>query len=163
MALAGDEKGCSEAVRKACPHAKAEAGCDSHKAAGVQKVSVEESRESTEESHVCPDVKDRAALQGFHESMHPMHMALSSSDYDDVRAGLPNLLKASEAIEQYKCKGYENCPRDERKAFDQNKKVLIQAIKDLKEACKGDNNEKVTASFDKMHEAYISFANACSH
>lgn len=165
IAVAGDGKDCSEAAKKACGAANTKSGCCAAKTktASVQKLSGDNSEEIAKEDLACPDVGDRAALQGFHESMHPMHMALSEGNYDAVREGLPSLLKASEGVNKFKCEGYENCPKDQRKAFDSNKKELLSAVKDLKKACKGKDNEKVTASFDKMHEAYITFANTCSH
>jgi hypothetical protein len=163
VAMAGD--GCSEAAKKACGAAKAKSGCCAAKAktATAQKISADNTEEMVKVDHACPDVGDRAALQGFHESMHPLHMALSEQNYDAVREGLPSLLKASKAVDKFKCEGYENCPKDLRKAFDRNKKELLNAVNSLKKACKDKDNEKVTASFDKMHEAYITFANTCSH
>ncbi|UCC78411.1 MAG: hypothetical protein JSW64_08975 [Candidatus Zixiibacteriota bacterium] len=165
LAWAGDGKGCSEAVKKACPAAKTKAGCPAKKdqAASVQMASVDESKESAETGYACPDVGEKAALRDFHESMHPMHMALSEQKYDAVREGLPGLLKASKAVDKYRCEGYDKCPKECRKTFDSRKKELLSAVKDLKKACKGKDDEKVTASFDKMHEAYITFANSCSH
>lgn len=164
IAIAG-EQGCSEAARKACTASKTKAACDAHKAseASVQTASAEQSGESAETGHVCPEVGERAALQGFHESMHPLHMALGNDDYDAVREGIPSLLKASDAVKEYKCDGYDKCSKECRKTFDSRKKALLNAVNDLKKACKGKDNEKVTASFDKMHEAYIAFANTCSH
>jgi len=92
-----------------------------------------------------------------------MHVALSESNFDAVREGLPNLIKASKAVDKYKCEGYDKCSKECRKTFDSRKDDLMDAVKSLKKACKGKDNEKVTASFDKMHEAYITFANTCSH
>lgn len=165
VVMAGDGEGCSEAVKKACAAAKTKAGCCAAKAkaASAQKLSRDNSEEIVKEDHTCPDVGGRTALQEFHESMHPLHMAVGAQDYEAVREGLPGLLKASKAVGDYKCEGYENCPKDQKKAFDSNKKELLNAVKDLNKACKGKDDEKVTASFDKMHEAYITFANTCSH
>jgi len=163
--MAGDGEGCSEAVKKACAAAKTKAGCCASKAktTTAQEKSAEKSAEVSVVDQNCPDVGGRTALREFHESMHPLHMAVGAKDYDAVREGLPGLLKASEAVGEYKCEGYENCPKDQKKAFDSNKKELLNAVKNLKKACKGKDDEKVTASFDKMHEAYIAFANTCSH
>lgn len=160
FAIAGDEKGCSEAAKKACAAAKTKAGCLAKK---NQTASVEQPKETAETGHACPDVGDRAALRDFHESMHPLHMALSEHNYDAVREGLPGLLEASKAVDKYRCEGYDRCSKECRKTFDSRKKELLNAVKDLKKACKGKDDEKVTASFDKMHEAYITFANTCSH
>jgi hypothetical protein len=163
MAMAGD--GCSEAAKKACGAAKAKSGCCAAKAktASAQKLSKDNSEEIVTEDHSCPDVGERAALQGFHESMHPLHMALNEQDYDAIREGLPSLLKASKAVDKYKCEGYDKCSKECRKTFDSRKDDLLDAVKSLKKACKGKDNEKVMASFDKMHEAYITFASTCSH
>jgi hypothetical protein len=158
ISFAGDGKGCSEAAKKACAAAKSKAGCGAKKAqtASVQKT-------SSEAGHACPDVSERPALLQFHESMHPMHVSLSANDYDAVREGLPGLLKASKAVDKYKCDGYDKCTKDCRKTFDSRKKDLLRAVKDLKKTCKGKDDDKLMASFDKMHEAYITFANTCSH
>jgi hypothetical protein len=165
MALAGDGKGCSEAAKKACAAAKTKAGCCAKKAkaASAQTISGENAGELTKADHSCPDVGERAALQGFHESMHPLHMALNDQNYDAIREGLPSLLKASKAVDKYKCEGYDKCSKDCRKTFDSRKDDLLDAVKSLKKACKGKDNEKVMASFDNMHEAYITFASTCSH
>jgi hypothetical protein len=165
MALAGDKDGCSEAAKKACAAAKTKAGCCASKAnaASVQKITAEKAEETVKEDHTCPDVGSRAALQGFHETMHPLHMALGEENYDAVREGLPGLLKATRAVSEYKCEGYDKCSEECRKTFDSRKGELVDAVNGLKKACKGKDNEKVTASFDKMHEAYITFANTCSH
>ncbi|UCE64965.1 MAG: hypothetical protein JSU85_08750 [Candidatus Zixiibacteriota bacterium] len=163
FAGAGDGKGCSEAAKKACAAAKTKAGCSAKKAEMVSVRNLQESDEKTKKDHICPDAGGRAALQVFHESMHPLHMALSEQNYDTVREGLPGLLEASKALDKYKCEGYDKCSRECRKTFDSRKKELMKAVRDLKKACKGKDNEKMTASFDKMHEAYITFANTCSH
>ena len=164
IAIAGNQ-GCSEAARKACTASKTKAACDAHKTseASVQIASSEKADETAEADHVCPDVGGRTALQGFHECMHPLHMALSNDDYDAIREGMPSLLKASKAVEKYECKGYDKGSKEFRETFDSRKKELLNAVNDLKKACKGKDNEKVTASFDKMHEAYIAFANTDSH
>lgn len=163
FAGAGDGKGCSEAARKACAAAKTKAGCSAKKAEAASVQNLQKSDEEAKAGHICPDVGDKAALQEFHESMHPMHIAMGEQNYDAVREGLPSLLNASKTVDKYKCEGHDKCSRECRKTFDKRKKELLNAVKDLKKACKGKNDEKVTASFDKMHEAYITFANSCSH
>lgn len=171
VAMASDGSECSEAAKKACASAKTKAGCcatkTAHKSSAMaDQVSADaavKAEVSSAGAHVCPDVAGKTALQEFHESMHPLHMALGENDFAAIREGLPILLKASKSVKDYKCVGYDNCPKDERKAFDRNKKELLNAVKDLKKACKGNNDAKVTASFDKMHEAYITFANTCTH
>jgi hypothetical protein len=177
MALAGEGVGCNHAAKKAEASPKTKAGCCAAKTAKASsamaaqvaqdeagkaaQIAQDESGKAPMEGHVCPDVEGQSALMNFHETMHPLHMALGANDIAAVREGLPNLLKASKTMEKYKCEGYENCPKDERKSFDRNKKELLNAVKDLKKACKGKDDAKVTASFDKMHEAYITFANTC--
>lgn len=164
IAMAGDGDGCSEAARKACGAAKTKAGCCAKKAkvSSAKTISGETAVVLTEADDACPEVGDRAALKDFHESMHPLHMALSAQNYDAVREGLPDLLKASKEVKKFKCEGYDKCSKDCRKTFDNRKRELLQAVSGLKKACKGKDNEKVMVSFDKMHEAYISFANTCS-
>ena len=163
FATAGDGKGCSEAARKACGAAKTKAGCSAKNAEAAAVQNLQKSDKEAKEGHICPDVGDKAALQEFHESMHPMHVALGEQNYDAVREGLPGLLKASKTVDKYKCEGHDKCSKECRKIFKNRKNDLMNALKNLKKACKGKNDEKVTASFDKMHEAYITFANTCSH
>ena len=160
FAGAGDGKGCSEAAKKVCPAAKTKAGCGAKKAESASLQTLQKSDEEAKAGHICPDVGDKAALQEFHESMHPMHVALGEQNYDAVREGL---LKASKTVDKYKCEGHDKCSKECRKIFKNRKNDLMNALKNLKKACKGKNDEKVTASFDKMHEAYITFANTCSH
>lgn len=121
------------------------------------------SKEKSEAKHHCPDVSGRADLKGFHEAMHPMHMALMDEDFDELQKCLPDLLKASQALADYKCEGYEKCSKPCKKGFDGKKAELIEAVDGLKEVCRGKDNEKMTANFDVMHEAYITFANVCVH
>ena len=176
--LGSDGKGCSEAAKKACTAAKTDAGCSAAKSSeaavtaseqaaveptAVKPAEAEQIAKTSTDSHVCPDVAGKSALQGFHESMHPLHMALSENNFDAIRSGMPNLLKASKAVENYKCDGYDKCPKEVRSNFENRKKDLLEAVSGLKTACKGKDDAKVTAAFDKMHEAYITFANTCSH
>ncbi len=113
--------------------------------------------------HHCPDVSERAALNEFHEAMHPMHAALNEKDFEGLNKCLPNLLKASAALVDYRCEGYEKCSNPCKKGFDGKKAEFLESIDMLAEACKGKDNEKMTANFDVMHEAYITFANTCVH
>ena len=121
------------------------------------------SDEESKGKHHCPDVSERAALNEFHEAMHPMHAALNEKDFEELNECLPSLLKASQALIDYKCEGYEKCSEPCKKDFDGRKAELIEAVDGLKEVCKGKDNEKMTANFDVMHEAYITFANTCVH
>ncbi len=121
------------------------------------------SDEESKGKHHCPDVSERAALNEFHEAMHPMHAALNEKDFEGLNECLPNLLKASETLIDYKCEGYEKCSDPRKKDFDGRKAELIEAVDGLKEVCKGKDQEKMTANFDVMHEAYITFANVCVH
>jgi hypothetical protein len=146
--------GAKDAKVKACCAAKA-------KAAASVTLSDEEGKE--ESAHVCPDVSGRVALKNFHHAMHPMHMALGESDFDGLREKLPALVEATKAVGEYKCDGYEKCSEPCRKDFDGRKAELLESVDKLEEACKGKDNEIVTASFDVMHEAYITFANTCVH
>ena len=157
-AYAGGE-GCPAAVKAACAgkaSAAKKAGCPMSKA---EADALSEKESKTE--HVCPDVSGKAKLNQFHEAMHPMHVAVMEEDFDEFNERLPNLLKASEALADYKCHGYEKCSEPCRKDFDGKKAELIEAVDDLKEVCKGKDNEKITVNFDVMHEAYITFANTC--
>jgi hypothetical protein len=163
FAVAGDGKGCSEAAKKVCPAAKTKAGCGAKKAESASVESLQKSGEEAKKDHVCPDVGDRAALREFHEYMHPMHVALGERNFEAVRKELPGLLKASKAVDKYKCEGHDKCSKECRKTFESRKDDLLDSVKSLKNACKGDDDDKVMASFDKMHEAYITFANTCSH
>lgn len=121
------------------------------------------SDEETKAGHHCPDVSGRADLKGFHEAMHPMHMALMGEDFEGLHKCLPSLLKASAALVDYKCEGYEKCSEPCKKSFDGKKAEFLESIDMLAEACKGKDNEKITSNFDVMHEAYISFASTCVH
>jgi len=145
------------AASKACCPGKTGASC-----AG-KTMSGEKADVKAEGDKVCPDVTDRSALMNFHEAMHPMHVAVKESNFDVLREKLPTLVDATKGVGDYKCAGYENCSDACRKVFDGNKGALMQSVENLKEACKGKDNEKVTLAFDIMHEAYITFANTCSH
>jgi hypothetical protein len=152
FALAGDEN-CQMAKKTGCCASKAEA-----QGTGASAYSDDEKEQA---AHVCPDVTGRTALQEFHEAMHPMHMALGAEDFEKFDECLPTLMKASKRLVDYKCDGYEKCPESCRKNFDGKKAELIQAVDQLSEACKGKDKERITADFDVMHEAYITFANTC--
>ncbi len=159
-AYAGDGCGAKATVKdagaakaKACCAGKSKADCGAKALSG----------EKAEGGHKCPDVSEQAALMNFHEAMHPMHMALQESNFDLLREKLPVLIKTTKAVGDYKCDGYEKCSDPCRKNFDGKKGDLLESVNSLKEACKGKDNEKVTAAFDIMHEAYISFANICVH
>ncbi len=164
-AYAGGE-GCPPAVKAACAGKAStakKAGCPMSKARAETTEADATSEEESKTEHVCPDVGGKAKLNQFHEAMHPMHVALNEEDFDEFNECLPNLLKASQALADYKCHGYEKCSETCRKNFDGKKAELIEAVDDLKEVCKGKDNEKITANFDVMHEAYITFANVCVH
>ena len=141
---------------KACCAGKAKAECATTKTLSGDKA-------GAKEDHVCPDVTERTALMNFHEAMHPMHVAYQENNFDQLREKLPTLMKTTKAVGEYKCDGYEKCSDPCRKNFDGKKGDLLESVNSLKEACKGKDNEKVTAAFDVMHEAYITFANTCAH
>ena len=146
-----------------CPGAKA-ATADEEPAVQEEAAKAEaSSEEESEAKHACPDVSGRAVLKGFHEAMHPMHMALMDEDFEELHKCLPELLKASEALVDYKCDGYEKCSETCKKKFDGKKAEFLESVDKLAEACKGKDNEKITSNFDVMHEAYITFANVCVH
>lgn len=160
-AYAGDGCGAKATAKTAkdtktkacCPGGKMKAGCATKTLSG----------DKAEGGHKCPDVTERTALMNFHEAMHPMHVAYQESNFDQLREKLPTLMETTKAVGEYKCDGYEKCSDPCRKNFDGKKGDLLESVNSLKEACKGKNNEKVTAAFDVMHEAYISFANTCTH
>lgn len=157
------QEGC---VDKASAKASGAKACCSSKqaqaACAAKAVSVSQDKEKKED-HVCPDVTTRSALMEFHDAMHPMHQALGESDYVLLRNGLSELEKTVDGVKAYKCDGYDQCSKDCRKNFDGNKKKLLNAVKDLKKACKGKDDSKVADKFNVMHEAYITFANTCVH
>gem|GEM_PF-3337587 len=110
----------------------------------------------------CPDVTGRAALTEFHTAMHSMHQALGANDFVALREGLPQLLKTTDGVKDYKCDGNSQCSKECRKDFDNKKSALLKSVKDLKKACKGNDDQKVADKFNVMHEAYIAFAGVCS-
>lgn len=160
IAFAGSER-CGE-KKSASAHKSEYCGKKAEaQASAATSLSDEEAKEKTK--HVCPDVSGKTRLNEFHEAMHPMHVAVMDEDFEELRKCLPNLLKASEAVADYKCHGYEKCSEACKKNFDGKKAELIEAVDHLSEACKGKDTEKITANFDIMHEAYITFANVCVH
>ena len=123
-AYAGD--GCSKAAKKSCAKScglkakdttakgddekKAETEVKDKHAGCAHAAKVEETVAGKEHAdHVCPDVKDRAALNDFHTAMHPMHVALSDEDYAAIRAGYPKLMATTKAVNAYNCDGYDKC------------------------------------------------------
>lgn len=164
-AYAGGE-GCPAAVKAACAgkqSAAKKAGCPMSKAKAETTEAEALSGKESKAKHACPDVSGRADLKGFHEAMHPMHMALMGENFEELHKCLPDLVKASQALADYKCEGYEKCSETCKKGFDGKKAEFLESIDGLAEACKGKDNEKITANFDVMHEAYITFANCCVH
>lgn len=177
VVVSAEGDGCGKAAKKASAAAGTKSCCAAKaKTASIEKLSDKDAQKSLscsgknshaskslsgEKSH-CPDVSSRAALEGFHESMHPMHVALGEKDFDTIREKLPSLIKASKNVSDYKCASSDKCSDPCRKTFDGRKADLIDSVEQLKLACKGKDNELVTASFDGMHEAYITFANTCS-
>ena len=162
-AYAGD--GCSKEVKKACASEKTKKSCAAtcaSKAKGDGEAKAAGEVKEVKEAHVCPEVA-KGALHNFHEVMHPMHVAIGESNFDAVRSGQADLMKASKAVSEYKCDGYDKCSDKCRTNFDGQKTALTDAVAALVGACKGEDNEKVTSAFDTMHEAYISFANTCVH
>lgn len=178
VVVSAEGDGCDKAAKKASAAAGAKSCCAAKaKTASVEKLSDKDVKKSFscsgtsshaaknlsgEKSHACPDVSSNAALEGFHESMHPMHVALGEKDFDTIREKLPNLITASKSVADYKCASYDKCSDASRKTCDSMKTDLIDSVEQLKLACKGGDNELVAVSFDGMHEAYITFANTCS-
>ena len=151
----GEKKSASAHKSEYCPRkAEVQASADA-------SLSDKEAKGKTK--HVCPNVSGKTRLNEFHEAMHPMHVALMGEDFEELHKCLPGLLKASEALVDYKCDGYEKCSEPCKKSFDGKKAEFLESIDMLAEACKGKDNEKITANFDVMHEAYITFANCCVH
>ncbi len=172
------KKACASKASKSCASKGSKSSCcpGTAKTASVDKLSDKGAQKSLscsskgshaaknlagEKSH-CPDVSSRAALDGFHESMHPMHVALNEKDFDSIREKLPSLIKASKNVSDYKCASSDKCSDSCLDTFKNRRAGLIESVEKLKVACKGKDNELVTASFDGMHEAYITFANTCS-
>jgi hypothetical protein len=154
LAFAGDEN----------PGTAKKAGCCASKAQVKGTAATALSDEEKEEKvHVCPDVIGKTALEEFHQAMHPMHLALGEENFEEFSQGLPKLMNATENLADYKCDGYEKCSEACRKNFDGKKADLIQSVDRVSEACISRDREKMTANFDVMHEAYITFANTCAH
>lgn len=109
----------------------------------------------------CPDVSSKEALNAFHESLHPMHMALGEGKYDEIRSLYSKLELASAGVAAYKCPMGDKCPPECRKEFEARKANLLKSVEVLGAACKGDDNKKVEETFNVMHEAYIKFASTC--
>ena len=179
-AFAGD--GCSKEVKKACASSGAKKSCCPSKAKGdgeakeastdgeAKKVECPHSAKAATaegevkaEGHVCPEVKERAALKEFHNAMHPMHVALGEENFAGVKEGMPKLMATTEGISKFSCEGYDKCSDACRANFDGNKTALIDAVKVLAKTCKGDDNEMVNKQFETMHEAYITLAKTCVH
>jgi hypothetical protein len=171
-----DEKGkpCSETCKVKCAAGKATAQATGTEAKAADAVKVEAvpavagekapaAVEAPKLAETCPDVHGEAALEAFHEAMHPMHMALEDGKYADLRKGYPELLKASEGIKGYSCPMSDKCPPECKKAFDDKKTGLLKDVEALGVACNGTDDKKVEASFMSMHEAYIGFASMCKH
>jgi len=175
-AFAGD--GCSKEAKKSCAKAcasKAKGDGEAKEAKtdveakvapcphSTKQAAAEGETEAKAEAHVCPDVTERTALKEFHTAMHPMHVSLGEEDFAAVRTGMPNLMATTKAVGEFNCDGYDKCSDACKTNFDGKKAELINAVKVLAKACKGDDNEQVSKSFDTMHEAYITFAKTCVH
>jgi copper chaperone len=104
-----------------------------------------------EEAHTCVTLTQCKELNEFHEAMHPLHEALGNGDYAAVRAGYPELAAKAKALEAMKCD--KSCVKDVA-TFDKYRQNLIASVENLGKACQRDDNKKLTAAFDKMHEAY---------
>lgn len=109
-----------------------------------------------------PDVTGKNQLHAFHENLHPMHMALKESKYAEIREMYPKLKESSKGIAEYKCPIWDKCSDECKKDFETKKAGLLTAVDNLGEACKGEDNAKIDASFNVMHDAYIQFASKCA-
>lgn len=149
---AGSKAGCEPKKCKVttCP-SKAKAGAtatavkDGHGHAEAHHA-------SHADGHVCPTIKECKELIAFHDAMHVMHEALSADNYDGIRNGYPLLAERAEAVKAMKAN--DNIVTDTKK-FNKLRKVLLKDVKSLGKACKGNNNEKLTNAFNKMHDSYV--------
>ena len=111
----------------------------------------------------CPDVTGKDQVQAFHENMHPMHVALEESKYAEIREMYPRLKESSKGIADYKCPAWDKCSDECKKDFETKKAGLLTAVDNLGEACKGEDNAGIDATFGVMHDAYMQFASKCAH
>jgi hypothetical protein len=111
----------------------------------------------------CPDVTGRAAINRFHENMHPMHVALEEDNYSEIRNLFPKLQETVKGVSDYKCPMADKCPPECLKDFESKKAGLLKAVDELGAACKGEDDARIDATFAVMHDAYIQFASMCKH
>jgi hypothetical protein len=111
----------------------------------------------------CPEVGEKSAIFNFHETMHPMHVALEEDNYAEVRNLYPKMQATVQGVADYKCANWDKCSEECKAGFNAKKASLVKAVEDLGTACKGEDNAKIDATFGVMHETYISFASMCSH
>jgi len=110
------------------------------------------------ETHACPTDTKCKELTDFHETMHPLHMALENADFTAIRDGYPMLAKKAEALKSIECA--KTCPANS-KDFTKKRDNLIKEVANLGKAVKGSNDKKLAKEFDKMHTAYEELGNLC--
>ena len=110
----------------------------------------------------CPDVTGKSSLEVFHNTMHPMHMALEESKYDEIRTLMPAMDKSAKDLKAYQCPMEDKCPPDCKKEFNKKKSELLNSVKKLNKACGKKDNAKLETAFMTVHENYIKFASMCT-
>jgi len=127
---------CREAGTKAkCGLAAPQATSPKAEAAGQECVTLTQ----------CKEFND------FYGVMHPMHEALTNGNYAAVCQGYPELTQKAEALKAMTCD--QNCVKD-LGAFENNRTALLSCVAELGDACKGNDNAKLTQIMEKMHETY---------
>ncbi len=109
----------------------------------------------------CAEMPGKAEFENFHNVMHPMHMALKDSKYDEIKSSMPKLMEASKSLAAAKCPMPGKCSPECMKAFDTKKATLMKAVDGLDAACKTSDNKQIETSFNAVHTAYYDLAAMC--
>ena len=141
--------GC--AMASTCKKAGSKPACATP-ATSVKEESSKPSAGHTESGHDCPTLSQCKDLIEFHDTMHPLHLALSEGQFQVIRDGFPKLAEKADAVKAMKCD--KSCVTDVEK-FEKIRLTLLESVDELGTACKTDDDENLTRAFDKMHASYV--------
>ena len=142
---------------KTCKAAGTVPACGSH---GQAKASISDHETNAgHKDHACPTITKCKELIEFHDTMHPLHIALMAGDYQSIRQGYHQLAERAKAVEHMKCD--DKCVKKDVRDFEKKRKELLKQVDKFGQACQDDDDRKLTKAFDKMHDAYAELGSMC--
>ena len=98
------------------------------------------------------------SIDGFHSVLHGMHKAIDNGKMDQLKASMPKLIKARDALVKTMTQDASDATTPGEKKSYEEKAAIVETISkqvdELKEALEGGDKAAVEEAFGKVHEGF---------